>query len=240
MTERLAQLWDRFEASDILLVEWETNLLARLGYPLVSHGDLFFLVPDLQLPTACDIAASLGLCLADENALRPAYTSELSGVGVRYLVDDDSNNFPLRRRLGLLPLSWTGIAVDELVPISSPTNSIPWPSFPVRTVPLPVACATFVRMAARERRGSSFRMGIIGELANVIAYSLFDMTYEGDHMEFLPDDQPLSDKEKLEMENAVGQINTWVFRDDEEWIRLALVQVVTGKASYDDLPSNPK
>lgn len=79
-------------------------------------------------------------------------------------------------------------------------------------------------------------MHLIAERASVIAYSMFDTSYKGDYMELLPNDQPPSDKEMLEMENAVGNINSWVFRPDEEWIREEHIQVVTGKASYDDLP----
>lgn len=34
----VVELLERFEASKILLVEWEISLLQRLGYPLVSNG----------------------------------------------------------------------------------------------------------------------------------------------------------------------------------------------------------
>ncbi len=35
---RLTALFERLAASDVLLVEWETNLKIRLGYPLVNDG----------------------------------------------------------------------------------------------------------------------------------------------------------------------------------------------------------
>ena len=116
--------------------------------------------------------------------------------------------------------------------------SISVPSLPctIWTVPLPAACAAFVRIAARETLASRLRRQIIGELANVIAYSLFDMSYEGEYMELLPNDQPLSDEEILEMERAIKKVNNWVFKDDEEWIRRALVEVMSGKISYHALP----
>lgn len=63
------------------------------------------------------------------------------------------------------------------------------------------------------------------------------MSYEGDYMEFPPDDQPLSEKEVAEMEHAVREIRSWVLNSDEEWMTEALVDVVvTGKACYHNLP----
>lgn len=35
---RILELLRGFEASEIVLIEWETSLLSRLGYPLVSNG----------------------------------------------------------------------------------------------------------------------------------------------------------------------------------------------------------
>ncbi|POR33379.1 Uncharacterized protein TPAR_06427 [Tolypocladium paradoxum] len=231
LPSRVAELLKRFEASKILLIEWETSLLQRLGYPL----DLFFLIPDDQLEIAREIGTDLGFYRANEQQLRPAYTSEFSGLGFRYWIDESDvallNSSFRRRRLVLLPLSWTGITRHELAPLSD--TSLPCT---VWTVPFPVACAAFLRLAARERRGSLLRTSILGELANVVGYRRFDMSYEGDYMEFPADDQPLSDKEVFEMENAVREIRSWVLRGDDEWMREALIQVVVGQASYDDLP----
>jgi hypothetical protein len=70
----------------------------------------------------------------------------------------------------------------------------------------------------------------------LIGYGLFDMSYEGDYMEFPANEEPLSDQEILEIESAVAEMNKWAFRSDEEWIREILIQIVTGKKSYDDLP----
>lgn len=133
-------------------------------------------------------------------------------------------------------MSWAGITRDELIPISAKEGSQPTLPYTVWTVPLPAACAAFVHIATRERRGSELRAGLIEGLVSVITYSLFDMSYEGQYMELPPDDQPLSDKEKIEIENAVWEMNRWVLRDDQEWIRGTLIQMVTGKKRYHDLP----
>jgi hypothetical protein len=38
LRDRAAALLESLEASQILLVEWETSLQIRLGYPLASNG----------------------------------------------------------------------------------------------------------------------------------------------------------------------------------------------------------
>ena len=91
-------------------------------------------------------------------------------------------------------------------------------------------------MAAREHRGSFLRQKLISDLSNVLAYGLFDMSYEGDYMEFKDDDEPETEAEKLERERAVDEIRRWSWRDDEIWIGDALVAMVAGKARYQDLP----
>lgn len=70
----------------------------------------------------------------------------------------------------------------------------------------------------------------------MITYGLFDMSYDGDYMDIPPNEQPLSDEEKLEINNAVEEMRRWTFRTDEEWMREFLIQIVTGSKTYDDLP----
>ena len=91
-------------------------------------------------------------------------------------------------------------------------------------------------MIARERRGSQLRFHLISDLCNLIAYNLFDMSYEGDYMEFLPDDQPLTEKEISEMIKATSEIRGWILRKDDEWIKDALVKIISGESRYEDLP----
>jgi hypothetical protein len=133
-------------------------------------------------------------------------------------------------------MSWTGINSDELYPIPQSRGTPPSPCNNVLTVSRATVCATFVRMAAREHRGSFLRQKLISDLSNVLAYGLFDMSYEGDYMEFKADDEPETEAEKLERERAVDEIRRWGWRDDEIWIGDALVAMVAGKARYQDLP----
>ncbi|KAK4234916.1 hypothetical protein C8A03DRAFT_37255 [Achaetomium macrosporum] len=116
---------------------------------------------------------------------------------------------------------------EELVPIT--VEDVLEPRLPrsIQKVPLPAACAAFARIAALEKRTSPVRCGIIEHLFSVVGYSLFDMSYEGHYMQFLPNDPPLFNEEKLEIERAVKEIKGWRFRKVEEWIRDLLVDIYT-------------
>ncbi|KPM36287.1 hypothetical protein AK830_g10287 [Neonectria ditissima] len=237
LPSKVFELLTRFEASSILLVHWEIDLLKHLGCPLVSNEDLFFLIPDDQLQTARDITTELGFHPADKQQLKPVYASEFCDLGSRYIINEhDSGELrygPRQQRLVLLPLSWTGIDRHELAPTSACDIKLPCT---VWTVPISVACTAFLRLAAREKRGSFARTNIIDGLASVIAYAFFNMSYEGDYMEFPEDAEPLSGRELSELDNAVREIQSWEFRPDEEWMKKAMIEVVSGKARYEDLP----
>ncbi|KAK3358113.1 hypothetical protein B0T25DRAFT_477295 [Lasiosphaeria hispida] len=209
----------------------------RLGYPLIPNGSRFLLVPDVQLRKVQDLAAELGFSPADVDVLRSVYPSELSGLAVRYLIDDATyDEGPPRRRLVFLPMSWAGITPDEVVPILVEDGLHPPLPPSARTVPLPAACAAFARIAAREKRASRIRSAILKQLSSVIGESLFDMSYEGDYMEILPNDHPLAEAEELEIKHAIKEIKSWTFRKDEEWVKDILVDIYAGKKTYCDFP----
>ncbi|OHE95861.1 hypothetical protein CORC01_08858 [Colletotrichum orchidophilum] len=102
-----------FDKSKITIVEWETPLLSRLGYPLASKSSLLFLVPDDQLQEANDIATASGLKLAEDDDLPLAYLSEFAEQGFRYFYGKPKSRFIL------LPLSWISIEEDELSTIAT-------------------------------------------------------------------------------------------------------------------------
>ncbi|KAI9790625.1 MAG: hypothetical protein M1816_004958 [Peltula sp. TS41687] len=223
-----------FEAHQIQLVEWGNHLLRRLGYPAVT-SDLVYLVPDMQLSRACQIATAKRLRLVRRDQYLPSYASDFANVGFYFLLNDYSPHDYLSRRLILLPMSWTGLNSDELslIPV---TGDTPPPPGNVLTVSRAATCAAFVRMAAREHRGNDARGIHISDLSKVLTYGLFDMSYEGDYMEFKADDEPETEAERLERERAVDEIRRWSWRDDESWIGDALKVIVVGKAKYEDLP----
>ncbi|KAK1834439.1 hypothetical protein QBC39DRAFT_252546 [Podospora conica] len=249
LQERAKALLDSLGSSGILLVEWETTLWIRLGYPLAWDGSLFLLVPDDQLPQVRSLAADIGLFPANESTLKSAYACEQDPLALRFLVEEQTSpeQWCLRRRLVFAPFSWAGLRPSDAVPITSATtkvhhNSIALqhhivtlPPF-VKTVPLSVACAALVRIMARSSYGSSLRINTIESLGSVIGYALIDMSYEGDYMEIVGNEVPLSDAEKKEIEDAVGVMEGWAMREGEEWIRSDLIAIMRGEKRYNDLP----
>ncbi|KAF6809916.1 hypothetical protein CSOJ01_06625, partial [Colletotrichum sojae] len=185
--------------------------------------DLIFLVPDDQIRKANDIATASGLKLAQDDDLPASYMSEAAKQGFRYVYGEPMNRFIL------VPLSWTGIERDELTAITTTNRSLPCTIWTSR-----------VRLIAE------------GDLANIIAYSMFDLSYEGNYMDdeavgIWEDDEDeavlakraeKAKKAALEMEDALNNIRGWHFRTNEKWTRDTLIQLVFGKIDYEKLPSN--
>ncbi|KAF6826208.1 hypothetical protein CMUS01_09544 [Colletotrichum musicola] len=243
MDQQVLRTLKGFGSSKITIVEWETPLLRRLGYPLASNRDFIFLVPDNQLRKANDIATASGLKLAKDDDLPASYVSEVAKQGFRYVYGEPMNRFIL------VPLSWAGIERDELTAITTTDRSLPCT---IWTVPLPAICAAYLRIITRESRQSRVRLIAEGDLANIIAYSMLDMSYEVDYMddeavgiwEGTEDEAVLAKraekakKAALEMEDALNDIRGWNFRTNEDWTRDTLIQLVSAKIDYEQLPSN--
>ncbi len=71
------------------------------------------------------------------------------------------------------------------------------------------------------------------DLSELIAYTLFDMEYDGDYMTF---DQSQDEIEKS-TEPALVLFREWDgWRDDEIWIADAVEWLINGKGSYHSLP----
>ena len=187
------------------------------------------MVPDKQLSKACQIATDNKLQPISSDQYLPSYASDFAKIGFYFLLNDYDPHDYLSCRLILLPLSWTGLNLNELYPIPE-THSTPQSPYNILTLSRATACATFVRMAAREHQGSSLRRILISDLTKVLIYGLFDMSYEGDYMEFKANDEPETKAEQLERERAVDEIKRWGWRDDECWIGNALVAIVAGQA----------
>ncbi|KAF5242910.1 hypothetical protein FAUST_3077 [Fusarium austroamericanum] len=214
MDDCVHMILNEFQRSDITLIEWETPLLRRLGYPLAPKPDLIFLVPGEQIQEARRIVEGNGL---RDNNRRPSYLSEHANKGFRYVHCDEGH------RLILVPLSWTGIKQHELVPLDS--SALPCSLW---TVPMPSLCAAYLRIITAAERGSIARAITVSDLTAVVVHSMFDSSYEGDYMP-LPEDEDLdlSDEEKarwakkdaMELEAAIKSINQWYFSEGTEWAK---------------------
>lgn len=132
---------------------------------------MIFLVPDEQLGKANEITADNGLQLVGYDDVPPSYLTEHAGQGSRYVYGDP------KQRFILAPLSWTGIEKDELQLVPAGNRNL---DFTIWTVPLPSVCAAYLRILVGEARSSRAHHIATADLAAVIGYSMFDMSYEGD------------------------------------------------------------
>ncbi|KAM0467925.1 hypothetical protein ACHAP7_011432 [Fusarium lateritium] len=222
--EHMLKTLNDFRDSNITLVEWETPLLQRLGYPLAPKPDFLFLVPDEQIQDARNIAVANGLAASD----RPvSYISEHTNKCFRFAFGTD------RYRLILLPLSWTGITIEELAVVEK--TNLPCS---IWTVPIPAFCAAYLRIIMRDKPDGRIGPIAITDLSSVIGYSMFDMSYEGSYTPAPGDDDYEVDEEKdaLELEKAIKTIKEWNLTEETEWARDIIVQLVSGKFPYESLP----
>ncbi|KAF5987896.1 hypothetical protein FCOIX_788 [Fusarium coicis] len=183
--DQVLKILSEFKKNKTTLVEWETPLLQRLGYPLAHQSDLLFLVPDEQINEARHIAVAFGL--RDDNK-PPSYMTEHAQKSYRYIYGESSHKFVL------VPISWTGIQQKELVAVDLAT------------------AVSFMDSASK------------ADLASVIGYSMFDMSYEGGYMP-TPEDlehldaaekKKMAEKDALEMENALSSIRQWQFMEETD------------------------
>lgn len=190
------------------------------------------------------MCAHQGLHPVDVSCCAAKFISELSGRAVRYLIDDTITADPatahrLSRRLILVPLSWTEIALDELQPatMSNPLHYSE-PPLDIFIVPLSVVCAAYARLASREHQSSDLRRKLLCDLTCLVVEALFDTSYQGDYQEIIPDSVPFTEEELIEMDNAATEIASWNSRPGEEWIKQHLINLVTAKGTNADFPSS--
>lgn len=191
------------------------------------------MIPDDQLNTAVSLAADLDFHPA--SSLRPKYTPEYSNDAIRYIIDErkyrGSMNINPAQRLILLPFSWAAISLSDIVRVPDEANNLG-----LYTVPFVTTCTALVRIICREMCGSSLRFSAIQELCSLLTFRYFDMSYEGDWMEFPANDEPFTDKEQEELNNAVAQIENWDLHQDDIWIKESLVRILKGEMTYHQLP----
>lgn len=104
------------------------------------------------------------------------------------------------------------------------------------TQPAPLA-ASFVRLISRVHFSDPMNRHVKHDLRQLVTYLLFDMSYEGDYMEFGEEIQEDIDRE---INCALESFRKWEgWRDDEIWIADALEAIIQGQGDYDHLPGMP-
>lgn len=267
--DRGPEILEHVTASGITLIEWETTLIIRLNYPHAPNEasqrgnkalypanilpqSRFVLVPDDQIPKVQEAVAELGFSPAGEDILPSQYACERLGPALRYHLAGPCDPAPGGRpqcRLVFVPVSYTGLRMDEVVPILEDDRLRPALPPSTMTVPLPAACAALARIACRtdgptatrtHKSSMILQAQLVDHISGIVTYSLFDMSYEGDYMVHLPNSVPLSDAEVLEIEQAVAAVQGWKLREEDQWVKDTLVDIFKGKKDYNAfLPRRP-
>lgn len=176
------------------------------------------------MESACQLAKENGFRSIESNSLVRNVYGDYDAVAHHF-----ANG---KTYMNLYPASYAGFHADELSLISFQMNraSQPVPVYVAKRVPL-IAC--YVRKLSSIRFGDMSRTILHYNLSSIIAYGLFDMSYEGDYMSL--------DFSQEEMETSVAsaleQYRKWEgWRDDEIWIADAMEWIIQGKARYEYLP----
>lgn len=134
--------------------------------------------------------------------------------------------------MNLYPASFASFRTDEFysVPFCLSHTCLPVSVLIPRVAPL-VAC--LVRLISQVRFDDPMCLLLKADLSSLIAYTLFNMEYEGDYMTF---DQT-QDEIEQNTESALVLYGKWDgWRDDEIWIADVVEWLIRGKGSYDSLP----
>lgn len=129
-------------------------------------------------------------------------------------------------------MSYTGITMHEVVPILEADGLRPPLPPSTLTIPLPAACAALARIAARPECSMCLQFQLLDHISGIVTYSLFDMSYEGNYMEILPNSVSLSDAEVLEIEQAIATVQGWKLRQEDQWVKDTLVDIFRRKKDY--------
>lgn len=205
---------------------------------MVVHQNVAFLVADERFDSASWMLAELcHLHPVGAHPLHVGQNGDLELKGRHFLITDSDAQHPLARRLSLFPRSWAGFQDNELQPAILHLCPTSRPcGLPVLTVTPASTCAALVRLHARTARSSTMSFKLQCDLAQVIAHSLFDTSYEGNYEEFEEAGQPETEKEAEEKRRALEQFSHWTWRPDEMWIADALKQIIAGRGRYECLP----
>lgn len=99
--------------------------------------------------------------------------------------------------------------------LSAAKNKLP---YTIHTVSISRACdALCVYLCTK--RGSLLKMDNVGKSCCVIEHLVLYMSVEVKGIAITPDNQVSSEKEVIETEYAVRELEDWIIRDGETWIQ---------------------
>ncbi|KAI0329299.1 hypothetical protein GY45DRAFT_1325243 [Cubamyces sp. BRFM 1775] len=225
------------QEAGIQLIEWKTLLYRRMGVPVILK-DFHYLVPDEQLPLASKVLEEdQGLPRSIPPSLLLSTGGEIYSKATLYRVTRYTS--PARaQHLVLYPSSFPSFAPSELE-LQPRITSDPSPLCTEVLVPTPPAVyASIIRMMQSWTHYDATRMTLESDLSELIGSRMNGLCRRvRGHGGRGAVQRPPG---RLEVGNAARVVEEWrdthQFREEERWIADALVHVVSGEWSVEDIP----
>ena len=192
-----------FAEKNIVMVEWETHLFRRYRAPYVVR-DPVYLIPDDRLDDACKVCKQVGL-ESSPNGRKIDMSSPTLAKGRRTFIINREFWFSY---LKLIPLSWTGLSIEDTIPVVSKPDVIP---DIYRTLPVHTVLAALARLAGREKRYE-----LIHDLTLIASHYLFDLNYVTPVIGEPPVYKEHTDSDS---QNALRTIESWDWKNEDIWVK---------------------
>ncbi|KAF8901179.1 hypothetical protein CPB84DRAFT_1815254 [Gymnopilus junonius] len=222
----------KLSAAGIELIAWGSLLQRSLHVPVVAKH-FTFLVPDEQLDKASDIVAKLNLPLSPPHDLLVKSSGDFYSKGRLHRLTR-STTLESVQYLHLFPASFPAYLSSELVKDTSQS--------PDYTLLVPRASAVYASilrlLASHPRKNPRIRNRLLSDLEMLIHYNLMDL--QGGFVDSDDDEQWDTLQMDSRIETAVATVQAWglngEWREGEDWMQDALIAVIKGTASMDNLP----
>ncbi|KAI0775014.1 hypothetical protein BD413DRAFT_603049 [Trametes elegans] len=226
------------QEAGIQLIEWKTLLYRRMGVPVIVK-DYHYLVPDESLTVASRVLEE------DQGLARTIPPPLLLKTGGDFYARANPHrltqytSMARAQHLVLYPASLASYAPSELEPkppLTAPSHSL---CEDVLVPSPPAVYASILRMMRSYSKYAPTRIMLESDLSELIGYNLYGL--EGGFVDV--DDEELCEELAVDrrVEDAVSTVKEWrsagqLGEDSEEWIADALVDIVAGKRTVEDVP----
>lgn len=258
LLELVCRVQRRLRSSGIQLIEWGAELQLRLGVPVILKvrllsphqllvldtytrflpQDFTYLVSDEQLEKASGIVSDLGLPRSEPPRILAKTSGDLYTEGHLHRLTR-STLMSTVQFLHLFPASFASFMPSELCPATNDISSLP-----ILVPRAPALYACLMRVMSRYPRNSCVRGTLAAQLELLIHYHLLAFRLEDGYVD--TGDEEVCKQLNVDgrIADAIALIHGWScggeWREvDEEWVRNALVALLSGMGDIRFLPWRP-
>ncbi|TFK70019.1 hypothetical protein BDN72DRAFT_878088 [Pluteus cervinus] len=221
---------EQLQLAGVKPIEWLALVYHRMGVPVLVTN-FSYLVDDHDLNRASEILSGLGLPLSPPSRLLLRTRGDLHSKGRFYRVTRSEHPAAIQH-LAIFPLSFSSLCLsdmEEKPPCHIAPSRCPRVLVPCRAV----VYASVLRMMRKYPRTDPVRGILMSDLSQLIRHDLYRL--ECGYVDPSDDEK----WERLEIDHrikeAAEEVNSWVWGENGEWIRKALVEVVAS-GDVENLP----